>query len=397
MPLLGDALFVRSARDAQLRLVQAFVCLFALLSCATAHAQTEASTTLYIRTDTDHTTVITPRLHVAAPVAEGTRLDLVYTVDVWTSASVDIRASASKPITERRDEIHANVSHEFQDLTLSGGYRYSTEPDYQSHAVFANASFDLADNSATLAFGGSVSLDTVGRVGFPSFSRPTQSYSLQASYLQVLDPRTLLQFVYELGYADGYLASPYRFVGIGSPDGTCHAPGGPGSLEYCVPEANPDERMRHAVLVQFRRALGADISLGLAYRFYIDDWRMLSHTVLADLSWNLSNDTLLALRYRFYLQNAAFQYKPTYAPDYLDPNSPTYNADHHFVTRDKELSAFTTHRFAIELEHNWSVGDLGQKLKALVVVAPSIYLYQNFVPLKSIEALDLTFSMVLTL
>jgi hypothetical protein len=389
MPLLGDAPFIWFSRAALLRLVHAFVFLLAVLGCATAHAQTEASTTLYIRTDTDHTTVVTPRLHVAAPVAEGTRLDLVYTVDVWTSASVDIRASASKPITERRDEIHANLSHEFQDLTLSGGYRYSTEPDYQSHAVFANASFDLADNSATLSFGGSVSLDTVGRVGYPSFSRPTQSYSLQASYLQVLDPRTLLQFVYEFGYADGYLASPYRFVGIGSPDGTCNWPGGQGSLEYCVPESNPDERMRHAVLAQFRRALGEDISLGLAYRFYIDDWQMLSHTVLADLSWNMGNDTLLVLRYRFYLQNAAFQYQPTYAADYLDT--------HHFVTRDKELSAFTTHRFALELEHNWNVGDLGQKLKALVVLAPSIYLYQNFIPLKHIEALDLTFSMVLTL
>jgi hypothetical protein len=116
---------------------------------------------------------------------------------------------------------------------------------------------------------------------------------------------------------------------------------------------------------------------------------MLSHTVLADLSWNMGNDTLLVLRYRFYLQNAAFQYQPTYAADYLDT--------HHFVTRDKELSAFTTHRFALELEHNWSVGDVGQKLKALVVLAPSIYLYQNFIPLKNIEALDLTFSMVLTL
>jgi hypothetical protein len=389
MPLLSAAFSDPLSRAAGSRCIAVLALLCAALSSVVVQAQQEASTTLYIRTDSDHTTVITPRLHVGAPVAEGTRLDLVYTVDIWTSASVDIRTSASKPITERRDEIHANISHELQDVTLSAGYRYSTEPDYKSNSVSASASFDLADNSATLVLGGSMSFDTVGRVGYPGFARPTQSYTAQVSFTQVLDPRTLIQGIYELGYADGYLASPYRFVGIGSPDGTCNGAAGPGALEYCVPEANPDERLRHAFLLQFRRALSDDISIGLAYRFYFDDWSVMSHTALADLSWSISNDTLLALRYRFYLQSNAFHYQPSYAADYLET--------HHFVTRDKELSNFAAHRVALELEHNWSVGDLGQKLKGLVVIGPSIYLYQNFIPLTSIRALDLTFSMVLTL
>jgi hypothetical protein len=384
---LGDAFDVLT-RGLRSRLVLA-IAFTAAVSGGHVSAQQTADTTLYVRTDSDHTTVVTPRLHVGTPIAKDTNLDLVYTVDVWSSASVDIRASASKRITERRDEIHTNLSHVFDDVTLAGGYRYSSEPDYQSHSVNASATFDLADNAATLVLGGSVSIDTVGRVGDPGFSRPTQSYSAQASFTQVLDPKTLLQVIYEFGLEHGYLSSPYRFVGIGSPNGTCNYPGGMGGLEYCIPEADPSERMRHAALLQLRRALGDNVSFGIAYRFYIDDWQLMSHTVLADLSWNLDSATMFALRYRFYLQSAAFQYKPSYDADYLETHS--------FVTRDKELSAFSAHRVALELEHSWNVGDLGKKLKLLAVVAPSIFLYQNFLPLKQITALDMTLSMGLTL
>jgi hypothetical protein len=356
----------------------------AVLGLTTTHAQ-EAGATLYVRTDTDHTTVITPRVHAAAPIGEGTRADLVYTADVWTSASIDIRASASKAITERRDELRGSLSHEWQDVTLSGGYRYSYEPDYVSHSVSSNLTFDLADNSATLVIGGSASFDTVGRVGDPGFSRGTNAFTGQVGLTQVIDPQTLVQAVYEVGYADGYLASPYRYVGVGTPNGLCNSPGGSGGIEYCLPEHNPDERMRHAVFLQGRRALSESTSLGIGYRFYIDDWRLMSHTAMADLSWAIDTDFLLTLRYRFYLQTAASQYKPNYVEIQK------------FMTRDKELSAFSTHKVALELERAWDVGEVGRKLRALVSVGPSIYLYQNFIPLKSISALDLTFSMVLTL
>jgi hypothetical protein len=345
----------------------------------------EASTTLYVRTDSDHTTVITPRLHVAAPVDDSTRLDLVYTADVWTSASIDIRASASKVITERRDEIHAIVSHDFEDISLSGGYRYSIEPDYESHAVSGSALFNLAAKSTTVLVGGSVSLDTVGRVGDPGFSRSQNAVSAQVELTQLLDPNTLVQAVYELGFAQGYLASPYRFVGVGSFNGICGGFAGPGGLEYCVPETNPDERLRHAALVRLKRALGEAVSMGLAYRFYIDDWNLISHTAFADLSWLPDADTLLVLRYRFYLQGAAFQYRPTYLT--IQP----------FMTRDKELSAFSSHRLAVELEHSWNVGELGRKLRGIASVGSSVYLYQNFPPLARITALEVTLSWVLTL
>src|SRR5262245_22825665 len=73
----------------------------------------EAATAIYGRTDSDQTVVVAPRLRVQAALAESTRASVVYAVDVWTSASIDIRTSASKvPVTEQRDEIDASLDHE---------------------------------------------------------------------------------------------------------------------------------------------------------------------------------------------------------------------------------------------------------------------------------------------
>ena len=104
-----------------------------LISQATRSGAQDASTAVYVRSDSDQTTVITPRLRVGGNVSDTTRLDVSYSVDVWTSASIDIRTSASKPITEQRDEINVKLGQEAGDLTLSGGYRHSNEPDYVSN------------------------------------------------------------------------------------------------------------------------------------------------------------------------------------------------------------------------------------------------------------------------
>src|SRR5262245_46082677 len=69
-------------------------------------AAQQAASAVYVRTDTDQTLVITPRVSVEAPVDDATRLNAAYSADVWSSASIDIRTSASRPVTERRDEIN---------------------------------------------------------------------------------------------------------------------------------------------------------------------------------------------------------------------------------------------------------------------------------------------------
>jgi|GEM_PF-5357087 len=192
-----------------------------LLGTANARAQVSATSAVYVRSDTDHTTVIAPRVSLSAPVASAARLDLVYTADVWTSASVDIRSSASKAVTEQRDEINAALSHELGDVRLAGSYRYSHEPDYESHGAALGLGLDLAQKSTSLDLRLAASRDQVGRAGDPGFERAARNLSARIGLTQLLDTETFVQLVYEVMSAHGYNSSPYRYVGIGTADGRC--------------------------------------------------------------------------------------------------------------------------------------------------------------------------------
>jgi hypothetical protein len=350
------------------------LCLACWWSTADVAAQVSASSAVYIRSDTDQTTVVTPRLSLSAPVLDATRLDVVYTADVWTSASIDIRSSASKAVTEQRDEIDVAVSHELSDLRVTGAYRFSYEPDYESHGAALAGSLDLARKSTTLDVRLAASLDQVGRAGEPSFQRALRNASARFGLTQLLDTETFVQVVYEVMSASGYNSSPYRFAGIGTFDGRCR-----GAAFYCIPEANPSERLRHAFVLNARRALGEHLSAGISYRFYLDDWAIRSHTASGDVSFSPTEQLLLALRYRFYSQSAASHYGSSFSVS---------DSERQYFSNDKELATFVSHRVALELEK--SVDYAGSELSFIATVAPSRFLYADFRPVPRIDVLELT-------
>jgi Protein of unknown function (DUF3570) len=355
------------------------------VAIASARAQ-EAAAAVYIRSDTDHTVVIAPRVRAQAPIADQTRITATYAADVWTSASVDIMASASKvPVTEQRDELDFSLDQEFEDVTLTAAYRFSNEPDYISHGGSGGFSYDFADNNSTIALGVSGSSDTVGRAGDPTFSRGTATLGGRLSFTQVLGTGTLAQVMYELSHVAGYQGSPYRFVPIGN-DAECTSAtkGQSGLSTLCTPEANPNERLRHAASIELRQALSEALSLGAAYRFYIDDWGILSHTVRADLAWKVGGDTILSPRYRFYLQNAANHYRSRYT----EPQK--------YLTNDKELSPLSSHRVALELDRVWHF-TVNSVFTTTLSAAVLLYSYDDFIPLDSITAFEMNVAMVFTL
>lgn len=348
---------------------------------ARASAQ-DASSGIYIRTDTDHTTVISPRVRVGTEVAE-TRVDVAYSADVWTSASIDIATSASKPITEQRDQIDVQLSRELGDTTLSAAYRFSNEPDYHSQGATLGVSEDFAAKSTTLALTAGALFDHVGRAGDPNFWRSLDTFDLRLSGTQILDERTWLQAVYELGFSDGYLASPYRFVAIGAPDATCRTP-----TAECVRETLPDERLRHALALHGRRALSETWALAASYRFYVDGWSLLSHTAEATLSDMLGADTRLSLAYRFYTQGSATYYR-AHIPSLSDLGR--------YATRDKELSPLSSQRLLLTFQHSFRLGDGTQSVQIGALVGPTLYLFRNFFAYDRLYAFEASANIGVTL
>ncbi|MEY4579766.1 MAG: hypothetical protein RL701_4469, partial [Pseudomonadota bacterium] len=208
-----------------------------------------------MRTDSDHTTVVSPRVRGSASLGERTRVDVTYAADVWTSASIDIRASASvRPVTEQRDEIDLNVGHELEDLRLHAGYRFSHENDYSSHGISLGGTLELAQKASTLDLNLHAISDTVGQSGNPAFARSLVTLDAALSFTQIIDPQMLLQLTYELAHNGGYQASPYRFVGAGGSGFGCVG------ASLCLPELVPKQRTRHALAMMARRALSDSVS-----------------------------------------------------------------------------------------------------------------------------------------
>jgi hypothetical protein len=343
-----------------------------------AHAD-DAATALYVRTDTDHTTVVSPRVRAGVQLSEATRIDATYAADVWTSASIDIRTSASvRPVTEQRDEIDLALNQDLGDLKLRAAYRFSIEHDYSSHGVTIGGAYAFADNAATLDLNLRAIADTVGRAGDPTFARSLGTFNTSLGFTQVLDPAMFATLTYELAHAQGYQSSPYRVVGVGGSGFGCV------DSSLCLQERVPDGRTRHAFALMLRRAFSDAVSVGLTYRLYLDDWSLLSHTLLAELGVNVATNTLLMLRYRYYTQNAVTFYQRVYASLQTDE----------YRTRDRELSPLSYQRAGAELLHSFPL-EHGGRVAATLIVSGNAYKYADFVGLDSILALEISAALLL--
>jgi hypothetical protein len=329
---------------------------------------------VYVRTDSDRTTVVSPRVHLRQQVKDPrTRVDVTYSLDAWTSASVDIRTAATPLVRENRHETTAGVERERGNVTWSAGYRLSYEPDYLANSATLAGQVDLAQRTITLSgrlFG---ALDRVGRAGDDHFREPLRAGGALVGATFVLTRTTLLNLAYELRGAIGYMASPYRFVAVGGDDGLCGA-----STPFCVPEVHPRRRARQAWAARLRQALGRKLSAGVTYRFYYDSWQLRSHTLAFDLTATPARGASLSLEYRAYAQSGAFFYRPRY----MSPGTDAY------LTRDRELSSLGSHRLALHATYTRPVRRGALELGLLA--AGTRIQYDEFVGLSRVWALELS-------
>ena len=342
--------------------------------CAGRGSANEASAGLFVRNDTDMTTVVSPRVAAATSWNDGeSGVGAAYSADIWTSASIDVRTAATVAVTEQRDQIDADAFHTLGEVTLGGGVYLSTENDYEAYGASLWARQELAEGSATLEERVSVGHDLVGRSGDPLFERTSSAVGGRLVLTQIIDPETIVQGAVEISHREGYQSNPYRFVGMGG-DGQCA-----GTAALCLPEAHPALRTRDAFVVRARRALSPDSSVGLGYRFYLDDWGVTSHTGSAQVSWLPAEGSAVTLRYRFYLQTAADFYRSTY---------PMSAGEVRFVTRDRELSPLFSNRVALSYEHRAELGGDGAAVSVGLALGGTVFVYRDFVGLDEVYAAD---------
>ena len=200
--------------------------------------------------------------------------------------------------------------------------------------------------------------------------------------------------MYELSRLDGYLSSPYRFVRIATDAGRCRARASisrrsRAAIRWRCACRNATRTCACATHSGSKRGARSaqSLSLGANYRFYIDDWGIVSHTAGVDATWVPAEAWLLSLGYRFYTQSAASHYAPFYAPAPLPEH----------YTSDKELTQLSSHRIQLELVRAFALDDLGSALRTVLRVAPAYFMYDNFPLLDSMRVLEVTLSVEVTL
>lgn len=329
-----------------------------LLLATSAHADTSFTSKLQVYADDDHTQVVSPVVDAQADVHAGTTVSLGYLADAVTSASVDIVSQASKKtIHDTRHQVSGSVSQDLGSLTLRGGYSFSRENDYRSHTLGGGLQQELDDKNTTLSLGYTLSLNDVGRANDQVFAESLTVHGLNASWTQVISQKAIVQLTYELGYASGFQASPYRYVPVRmSTDAT---------PEYWVAETDPDTRWRHALVIAGNRAV-AKGAVQADYRLYRDTWGITSHTIGARYFVKLSRDVELRLRHRFYTQTAASFYRAVY------PMTSAY------MTIDRELSPLWSETLGGKLAY-----DINGHVEAELKVDLFYYRYSDFPALTS--------------
>jgi hypothetical protein len=325
-----------------------------------------AKTQIY--TDSDHTTVVSPLAALSRDAWKGGTLSASYVADVVSSASIDVVSNATARMNDFRSEITAGLVQKLHNTTLTGSYVYSVENDYQSHNVELGFAQDLFEKNSTLALGATLSANDVYRTGDQLFHRKLLVAGLSTSWTQVLNRATIAQLSYSFSFGNGYWASPYRFVRVETPDFM--------QIEFKVPETEPNERFRHAVVLGLNRHLGQDSSLQGDYRFYADSWGVLSHTV--QLRYFVTfGDVTLRLRERFYYQTGASFFQPHYTATDLQP----------YVTADRELSTFWSNVSGFKV--SWRLPWVHRALELEAKVDYFHFGYLNFALLSSRDGADI--------
>jgi hypothetical protein len=352
-----------SGRNGQALLVStvvalAFVAWSPLSSAQVAEFDT-AQSVFYEAPTRTHMFVYSPSVDVQASPTSWLDVRGGWEADVVSGASVATKAGATYQATHPAADVVTTASvHDFRNLgrgeialkgettSLTGGYAYSTEHDYQSNSMHVNARTDILQHNTQFELSYARNFDSIcDRVQGSTDTSPTRWIALEtstgcftsdptrtthaigidtfeASWGQSWTPVLESQVTYTGQLVDGFQSDPYRSVVLGE------------GLK--AQEHEPSERAREAVtarLAWYLRSIRAAVRLSL--RGYYDTWAIESGTFEGEFEKWLGESVRVMARGRFYKQTGAVFWSDDYTGG-LPPLGPRGE----YWTGDRELSPF---------------------------------------------------------
>jgi hypothetical protein len=277
-------------------------------------------------------TVQGPSLLVRKKVGDNLSLSAGYYEDMISSASIDVKLSAS-PYHETRKQENFGFDYLHNKTTYSAGYIHSREPDYIADTTFYSISQDMFGDLTTLTLGYRRGWDQIFRdiklpdgviVNDPSFHQRADHRGYSLALSQILTRNLIADFNYELVSDQGYLANPYRKIRYLSP--------GAGEGFTLADQVYPNTRTSNAASVQMKYFLPWRASIAGTYRYFHDTWDIVANTYSLDYTqpWR---QWIFEGRLRFYEQTHASFYSDLFP----------YANYQNFMARDRELAAFNSY------------------------------------------------------
>jgi hypothetical protein len=274
-------------------------------------------------------TVEGPEVLVRKKVGDSLSFTAGYYEDMISSASIDVKLSAS-PYHEVRKQENGGIDYLHGNTTYSAGYIHSREPDYIADTTYYSISQSMFGDLTTVTMGYRRGWDQIFRdikdpdgqiVNDPTFHQRADHRGYSLSLSQILTRNAIINLNYELLTDQGYLANPYRKIRYLSP----------GGLGFTLADqVYPNTRTSNAASIQWKYYLPWKAALTAQYRFFHDTWDITANTVELDYTFPIYKRWLFDTSVRYYQQTHASFYSD------LFPRADYQN----FMARDRELAAF---------------------------------------------------------
>jgi hypothetical protein len=272
--------------------------------------------------DTFHVDVVAPGLALSLEnPTTGWRVGGSFIVDVVTTASPDIVATASRRFDQER--YGGTLAGEYKigpaKVGIDGGL--SAESDYVARSIGASFSTDLFDKRVTPTIAYGFGLDTIGRgdTAFDVFSNELMRHTIDVGVSTILDPSTMVLGGATAQIELGDQSKPYRYIPMFSSDVSTQMPrGAVASLvaqqrQTVAPlEQLPDSRMRFAVVGRFARRFET-ATIRADERLYVDSWGLKASTTDARFLIDLNDSFRVGPHVRFHIQTPVDFWKRAYS------------------------------------------------------------------------------------
>lgn len=266
-----------------------------------------------------------------------------YYVDMVSSASIDVQATAS-PYSEERKETGLSGQYMIDRSTINLGYVSSKEDDYDSSTYSLGIDHSFFGDLTTIGFGVSFGEDIVGQNTDPTYKRDLQrrKYSINASQIVTKNLLASLSFdtatdqCLNLTQDESCLNNPYRSVRYLS---------GSGGYLYQA-ERYPHTRNSDALGLRAIYYLPYRASLRFDARKFSDSWGIDAENFELRYLHPYREQFLIEVKYRVYDQTGADFYSDLFP----------YRDAQNFLARDKELSPFSSTTIGLGLTYKIPAG-----------------------------------------